>query len=141
MTQFRVALCDNHAMVRAGLRRTLAEEEGIDVVGEPCLRPKRWGWPGPSDRTCSSWASTSPTSAASPRSDRGGLSEGDELEVLRGTALDRTNAEIADRLYVLVRTVETHRARIRQRLDAHTRAELIERARAAHLLVDNELDR
>lgn len=30
----RVALCDDHAMVRAGLRRVLAEDGEIDVVGE-----------------------------------------------------------------------------------------------------------
>lgn len=61
-----------------------------------------------------------------------------ELEVLRGTALDRASAEIADRLYVPVRTAGTHRARIRQRPGVRTRAELIGRARAAHLLAYNE---
>jgi DNA-binding NarL/FixJ family response regulator len=30
----RVALCDDHAMVRSGLHRILAEEADIEVVGE-----------------------------------------------------------------------------------------------------------
>ncbi|HLF40747.1 MAG TPA: response regulator transcription factor, partial [Acidimicrobiia bacterium] len=32
--RIRVALCDDHAMVRAGLRRILADADDIDVVGE-----------------------------------------------------------------------------------------------------------
>ena len=30
----RVALCDDHTMVRSGLHRILAEEPGIEVAGE-----------------------------------------------------------------------------------------------------------
>jgi two-component system response regulator NreC len=62
-----------------------------------------------------------------------------ELEVLRGFALGRTNAEIAATLYVWVRTIETHRTHIQQKLGARTRAELVERAGTAHLLADDEL--
>lgn len=57
-----------------------------------------------------------------------------EVEVLRLIALGLTNAEIAERLYVSVRTVETHRAHIHQKLDVHTRAELVRLARDADLL-------
>ena len=39
-----------------------------------------------------------------------------ELEVLRLIALGHTNAEIAEQLYLSVRTVETHRAHIQQKL-------------------------
>ncbi len=53
-----------------------------------------------------------------------GLS-GRELEVLRLIALGHTNAEIADALYVSVRTVETHRAHIQQKLRVSTRSELV----------------
>lgn len=53
-----------------------------------------------------------------------GLSER-ELEVLRLIALGHTNAEIADALYVSVRTVETHRAHIQQKLRVSTRSELV----------------
>ena len=39
-----------------------------------------------------------------------------ELEVLRLIALGHTNNEIAEQLYLSVRTVETHRAHIQQKL-------------------------
>ena len=48
-----------------------------------------------------------------------------------------TNAEIAERLFVSIRTVETHRAHIHQKLDVHTRAELVRLARGANLLDDD----
>lgn len=48
-----------------------------------------------------------------------------ELEVLRMIALGHTNAEIAEALYVSVRTVETHRAHIQQKLRLSTRSELV----------------
>lgn len=57
-----------------------------------------------------------------------------ETDVLRGIALGLTNAEIAGRLYVSVRTVETHRAHVQQKLDIHTRAELVRFAREAGML-------
>jgi two-component system, NarL family, response regulator NreC len=53
-----------------------------------------------------------------------GLSER-ELEVLRMIALGHTNSEIAERLYLSVRTVETHRAHIQQKLRLGSRAELV----------------
>ncbi len=53
-----------------------------------------------------------------------GLSER-EVEVLRMIALGYTNAEIAERLYLSVRTVETHRAHIQQKLRLGSRAELV----------------
>ncbi len=48
-----------------------------------------------------------------------------ELDVLRLIALGHTNAEIAEQLYLSVRTVETHRAHIQQKLRLSTRAELV----------------
>jgi two-component system, NarL family, response regulator NreC len=53
-----------------------------------------------------------------------GLSER-ELEVLRMIALGNTNAEIAAALFVSVRTVETHRAHIQQKLGLRSRSELV----------------
>lgn len=53
-----------------------------------------------------------------------GLSER-EVEVLRMIALGHTNAEIADKLYLSVRTVETHRAHIQQKLRLGSRSELV----------------
>ncbi len=54
----------------------------------------------------------------------GGLSER-EVEVLRLIALGHTNSEIAAKLFLSVRTVETHRAHIQQKLRLSTRSELV----------------
>jgi two-component system response regulator NreC len=48
-----------------------------------------------------------------------------EAEVLRLIALGHTNTEIAEQLYLSVRTVETHRAHIQQKLRLSSRAELV----------------
>jgi two-component system, NarL family, response regulator NreC len=63
--------------------------------------------------------------AAEPPSGRpDGLSER-EVEVLRMIALGHTNAEIAEQLYLSVRTVESHRAHIQQKLRLDSRAGLV----------------
>ena len=48
-----------------------------------------------------------------------------EREVLRLLALGHTNQEIAAQLYISVRTAETHRAHIMQKLRLSSRAELV----------------
>jgi len=48
-----------------------------------------------------------------------------ELEVLRLIALGHTNSEIASSLYLSVRTVESHRAHIQQKLRLSSRADLV----------------
>jgi two-component system, NarL family, response regulator NreC len=63
-----------------------------------------------------------------------GLSER-EVEVLRMIALGHTNAEIAQALFLSVRTVETHRAHIQQKLRLGSRSELVHYA-LEHGLVD-----
>jgi len=67
---------------------------------------------------------------ADPLSDR-------EREVLRLLALGHTNQEIAKMLYISVRTAETHRAHIMQKLRLSTRAELVRYA-LAHGLLEEE---
>jgi two-component system response regulator NreC len=52
-----------------------------------------------------------------------------ELGVLKLLALGHTNAEIADQLFLSVRTVESHRARIQRKLGTSGRAELVRYAR------------
>ena len=64
---------------------------------------------------------------ADPLSDR-------EREVLRLLALGHTNQEIAKMLYLSVRTVETHRSHIMQKLRLSTRAELVQHAIDSGLL-------
>jgi two-component system response regulator NreC len=56
--------------------------------------------------------------AADPLSDR-------EREVLRLLALGHTNQEIAKLLYISVRTAETHRAHVMQKLRLESRAQLV----------------
>jgi DNA-binding NarL/FixJ family response regulator len=65
--------------------------------------------------------------ANDPLSDR-------EREVLRLLALGHTNQEIAKTLFISVRTAETHRAHIMQKLGLSTRAELVRYALANGLL-------
>jgi two-component system response regulator NreC len=48
-----------------------------------------------------------------------------EVEILRLIALGHTNGEIASQLYLSVRTVESHRAHIQQKLRRTSRAELV----------------
>jgi two-component system, NarL family, response regulator NreC len=48
-----------------------------------------------------------------------------EVDVLRLIALGHTNTEIAQQLYISVRTVETHRGHISQKLLLSSRAELV----------------
>jgi two-component system, NarL family, response regulator NreC len=48
-----------------------------------------------------------------------------EVDVLKLIALGHTNAEIAEQLFLSVRTVETHRSHIQQKLRLTSRAELV----------------
>jgi two-component system, NarL family, response regulator NreC len=57
-----------------------------------------------------------------------------ERDVLRLLALGHTNQEIAKELYISVRTAETHRAHIMQKLRLQTRAQLVRYALAQGLL-------
>ena len=57
-----------------------------------------------------------------------------EVEVLRLVAMGHTNAEISQKLYLSVRTVESHRSNIQQKAGRTTRAELVAYAREQGLL-------
>jgi two-component system, NarL family, response regulator NreC len=67
------------------------------------------------------------------RAEENPLSEREE-EVLRLLALGHTNQEIAKQLFISVRTAETHRAHIMQKLRLVTRAELVRYALAEGML-------
>lgn len=212
----RVALCDDHSVVRSGLRRILAAEPDLEVVGEagtireavilaaaerpdvfvmdlnlpdgsgitatatvrkvsPATRVLvltvhddvaylRRAFEAGADgyvlkeaadvelvhavrQVASGHQYVHPTLGAAllapdaPTARLGGpggdLSER-EVEVLRCIALGSTNSEIAERLYVSVRTVETHRAHVQQKLNIRTRAQLVRFARDAGLLEPEE---
>lgn len=210
----RVALCDDHAIVRGGLRRILEEEDGMVVVGEAgsaaeaerlatserpdvfvmdlglpdangieATRRVRAASPGTAVlvltvhddvaylrrafeagavgylvkdaadidlvqavRTVASGgqyvhptlgaALLAPESSATRLGGPGGELSEREADVLRLVALGLTNAEIGEQLYVSVRTVETHRSHIHQKLGVRSRAELVRLAREAGLLED-----
>jgi two-component system response regulator NreC len=59
-----------------------------------------------------------------------------EREVLKLVALGHTNPEVASKLYLSVRTVESHRAHIQQKLSVSSRAELVRYALDSGLLDD-----
>ena len=59
-----------------------------------------------------------------------------ELEVLRLIGLGHTNSEISAKLFLSVRTVESHRARIHEKLGVTGRAELVRYA-LDHGLIDS----
>lgn len=208
----RVALCDDHAVVRSGLRRILADERDIEVVGEagtaeeavvlagatkPDVFVMDLGLPGTSGIAATrevvaanpstkvlvltvhddlaylrkafeagargylvkeaadvelilavrhvasgqdyvhpalGAALLAPGATAPRAGGPGGELSERELEVLRLVALGHTNAEIAAELYVSVRTVETHRAHLQQKLGIKTRADLVRYARQIGLL-------
>jgi len=212
----RLALCDDHAVVRSGLRRILEAEPDIEVVGEAGSAdqavelardtrpdvfvmdlglPDRSGIAATADvckispatrvlvltvhddvaylrrafeagaagylvkeaadvemvqavrQVASGKQYVHPTlgaallapdaATARPAGPGGELSER-EVEVLGLIANGLTNAEIAERLYVSVRTVETHRAHIHQKLNVKTRAEIVRVARESGILEADE---
>jgi DNA-binding NarL/FixJ family response regulator len=211
-----VVLCDDHAVVRSGLRRILDDEDDIEVVGEAgnaddavalaiAIRPDVFvmdlGLPGVSGIEATRRVrDASPTTevlvltvhddvaylrqafaagargylvkdaadvelvlavrrvaagdeyvhprlgaallapgAVGPRAGGpGGELSDREVEVLRLVALGYTNADIATELYVSVRTVETHRAHVQQKLGIKARSDLVRYARELGLLEGGE---
>lgn len=210
----RIALCDDHAVVRSGLRRILEAEPDLDVIGEagsvaeaialaahslPDVFVMDLGLPDGSGVNATSEvrsispgtqvlvltahddiaylrrafeagaagyllkdaadselihavrqvaaghqyvhptlgaALLAPDAPAARLAGPGGQLSVREVDVLRLIALGLTNTEIGEQLFVSVRTVETHRAHIQQKLDVRTRAELVRRARDAGLFDD-----
>ena len=214
--KIRIALCDDHTVVRSGLRRILEGQPDLDVVGEAgsadeavemardaqpdvfvmdLSLPDRSGIAATADvlavspttrvlvltvhddvaylrRAFDAGASgyivkdaadvelvqavrqvaagkqyVHPTLGAAllapdaasvrPAGPGGELSER-EVEVLGLIANGLTNTEIGERLFVSVRTVETHRAHIHEKLNVRTRAELVRAAREAGILEAGE---
>ena len=60
-----------------------------------------------------------------------------EVEVLRMIALGHSNAGVAEQLYLSVRTVETHRAHIQQKLRCASRSDLVRYA-LEHKLIETQ---
>ena len=93
------------------------DEEVVSAVRE-IANGGRYVHPSLGARMVAAEAEQRAAAEADPLSER-------EREVLRLLALGHTNQEIAARLYISVRTAETHRAHIMQKLRLQSRAELV----------------
>ena len=107
-----------------------ADAEVVDAVRE-VANGGRYVHPALGARLVAAEAEEQAEAEQDPLSDR-------EHEVLRLLALGHTNQEIAKLLYISVRTVETHRAHIMQKLRLETRAELVRYAIDHGLLDERE---
>jgi two-component system, NarL family, response regulator NreC len=94
-----------------------ADAEVVSAVKE-VARGGRYVHPVLGARLVAAEAEEARRAEADPLSDR-------EREVLRLLALGNTNQEISEQLYISVRTAETHRAHIMQKLRLTSRAELV----------------
>jgi two-component system, NarL family, response regulator NreC len=107
----------------------LKEAADVEVVAavREVAKGGRYVHPELGARLIAADAAAARKAEADPLSDR-------EREVLRLLALGHTNQEIAQQLYISVRTAETHRAHIMQKLRLSSRAELVRYAIAQGLL-------
>jgi two-component system, NarL family, response regulator NreC len=106
-----------------------ADEEVVAAVRE-IASGGRYVHPALGARMVAAEAEARAAAEADPLSDR-------EREVLRLLALGHTNQEIAQMLFISVRTAETHRAHIMQKLRLTSRAELVRYALAHGLLEES----
>ncbi|HYT51111.1 MAG TPA: response regulator transcription factor [Gaiellaceae bacterium] len=105
-----------------------ADEEVVAAVRE-VAGGGRYVHPTLGARLVAADAAERAAAEADPLSDR-------EREVLRLLALGHTNQEIAEQLYISVRTAESHRAHIMEKLRLTTRAELVRYALSHDLLME-----
>jgi two-component system, NarL family, response regulator NreC len=107
----------------------LKEAADAEVVGavRAVAAGERYVHPTLGARLVAAEAEERKRAEADPLSDR-------EREVLRLLALGHTNQEIAQMLFISVRTAETHRAHIMQKLRLSSRAELVRYAISEGLL-------
>ncbi|HEY6606328.1 MAG TPA: response regulator transcription factor [Gaiellaceae bacterium] len=109
------------------------DEEVVSAVRE-IASGGRYVHPALGARMIAAEAEERAAAEADPLSDR-------EREILRLLALGHTNQEIARQLYISVRTAESHRAHIMQKLRLSTRAELVRYALSHGLLADDAAER
>jgi two-component system response regulator NreC len=105
------------AGARGYVLKEAADVEVVAAVRE-VARGGRYVHPELGARLIAADAAAAKKAEQDPLSDR-------EREVLRLLALGHTNQEIAQQLYISVRTAETHRAHIMQKLRLSSRAELV----------------
>lgn len=103
--------------LRCGAAGFIAKGEGVDALAE-AVKCAAGGDPYLNGRMAIDIA------RFEAAEDAGGLTER-ETEILRLIALGHTNAEIAGMLFLSIRTVESHRAHILEKLRLGSRAELV----------------
>ena len=114
------------AGARGYVLKEAADTEVVDAV-RAVAAGERYVHPALGARLVEAEAAERRRADEDPLSDR-------EREVLRLLALGHTNQEIAKLLYISVRTAETHRAHIMQKLRLSSRAELVRYALSEGLL-------
>ena len=112
------------------LLKEAADDELVQAVREVAAG-NRYVHPALGARLAAAEAEARARAEADPLSER-------EREVLRLLALGHTNQEIAKLLFISVRTAETHRAHVMQKLRLSTRAELVRYAIRQGLLEPEE---
>ncbi len=112
------------------LLKEAADDELVQAVREVAAG-NRYVHPALGARLAAAEAEARARAEADPLSER-------EREVLRLLALGHTNQEIAKLLFISVRTAETHRAHVMQKLRLSTRAELVRYAIRQGLLEPDE---
>jgi two-component system response regulator NreC len=112
------------------LLKDAADDDLVQAVREVAVG-NRYVHPALGARLAAAEADAKARAQADPLSDR-------EREVLRLLALGHTNQEIAKLLFISVRTAETHRAHVMQKLRLSTRAELVRHAIRQGLLEPDE---
>jgi two-component system, NarL family, response regulator NreC len=112
------------------LLKEAADDELVQAVRE-VAGGSRYVHPALGARLAAAEAEARARAEADPLSER-------EREVLRLLALGHTNQEIAKLLFISVRTAETHRAHVMQKLRLSTRAELVRYAIRQGLLEPDE---
>jgi len=118
------------AGARGYVLKEAADVELVSAIRE-VARGGRYVHPELGARLVAAEAEAERLAEEDPLSDR-------EREVLRLLALGYTNQEIAAQLFISVRTAETHRAHVMQKLRLGSRAELVRHAIAHGMLEDTD---
>ena len=116
LTMHRAPAFARHALSAGAIGYVLKEAADEELIGAMRRAAAGEGYLNP--RLGAHLASESRTGAQDMLSMR-------ELDVLRMIALGHTSTEIADQLVLSVRTIESHRARIQDKLGITSRAELV----------------
>ena len=113
-----------HGALRAGARGFLLKDAGPELLAQAIHAAARGDAliaPSITARLLASFAASSP---AEPQQPIEPLTGREEEEVLLTVASGRTNAEIADELYISLSTVKTHLASLMSKLGVRNRVEI-----------------